>query len=82
MELKTSVLNKVARITLYFWIMKVLSTTLGEILGDFFSMTLNAGYVVSLAITLVFFLVVLAIQLKRRNTIRLFIGWLLWAQQP
>ncbi len=57
-------LNKVAKITVYFWIMKVLATTLGEILGDFFSMTLNLGYIISLAITVVFLLTVLIIQLK------------------
>ncbi|MCW3117810.1 MAG: hypothetical protein JWM28_1892, partial [Chitinophagaceae bacterium] len=66
--------NKVARITLYFWIMKVLSTTLGEVLGDFCSMTLNAGYVVSLAITAVFFLTALIIQLKASR----FYSWLYW----
>ncbi len=59
-----SVLNKVARITIFFWIMKVLATTLGEILGDFFSMTLNLGYIVSLGITVAFFLIVLVIQLR------------------
>ncbi len=57
-------LNKVANITLYFWIMKVIATTLGEMAGDFFSMTLNLGYVISLAITVAFLLVVLIIQLK------------------
>lgn len=57
-------LNKVAKITLYFWIMKVIATTLGEMAGDFLSMTLNLGYVVSLAITVVFLLVVLITQLK------------------
>ena len=57
-------LNKVAQITVYFWIMKVLATTLGEVLGDFFSMTLNLGYVVSLGITVALFLVVLVIQLR------------------
>lgn len=45
MEHLNSKLNKVARITIYFWIMKVIATTLGEILGDFFSMTLNLGYI-------------------------------------
>jgi uncharacterized membrane-anchored protein len=59
--------NKVAKITLFFWIMKVLATTLGEVLGDFFSMTLNLGYVISLGITVALFLVVLIIQLKSRN---------------
>ena len=64
MESNVRMLNKVAKITVFFWIMKVLSTTLGEILGDFFSMTLNLGYIISLGITIAFFLVVLIIQLK------------------
>src|SRR4051812_31943505 len=65
MEEKNVEFNKVARITLLFWILKIFATTLGEILGDFFSMTLNIGYTFSLLITLVFFLVVLFIQLKQ-----------------
>ena len=64
MESKFFQLNKVARITVYFWIMKEVATTLGEMLGDFFSMTLKLGYIISLAITVVLFLVVLIIQLK------------------
>ena len=64
MENKNEKLNKVASITLFFWIMKVLATTLGEISGDFLSMTLDIGYLISLAITVVFLLVVLIIQLK------------------
>jgi uncharacterized membrane-anchored protein len=57
-------LNKVAEITLYFWIMKILATTLGETLGDLLSMTLKMGYFISLVITLIFFLVVLFLQMK------------------
>ncbi|MEO7306648.1 MAG: hypothetical protein ABIR78_08350 [Ferruginibacter sp.] len=57
-------LNKVARITLYFWIMKIIATTLGEMFGDFLSMTLNWGYTISLGITVLFLAIVLAIQLK------------------
>jgi len=56
-------MNKVARITLIFWLMKVVATTLGETLGDFISMTLNLGYVIGIAITAAFFLVVLSTQL-------------------
>jgi uncharacterized membrane-anchored protein len=56
--------NKVARITLIFWLMKVVATTLGETLGDFISMTLNLGYTVGIGVTLVFFLAVLAAQLS------------------
>ena len=44
-------LNKVAQVTLAFWIMKVLATTLGETAGDFLSMSLGLGYTVGLAIT-------------------------------
>lgn len=56
--------NKVAKITLLFWLMKVVATTLGETLGDFISMTLDLGYVVGILITLAFFIVVLTVQLK------------------
>ena len=55
--------NKVAKITLIFWLMKIVATTLGETLGDFISMTLNLGYTVGIAITFAFFLVVLFAQL-------------------
>jgi uncharacterized membrane-anchored protein len=57
-------LNKVAKITLIFWIMKVVATTLGETLGDFISMTLNLGYLIGMGVTLLFFLIVLTIQLS------------------
>jgi uncharacterized membrane-anchored protein len=57
-------LNKVAGITISFWIMKIIATTLGETLGDLLSMTLNIGYTISLLITMFFFLIVLVAQLK------------------
>lgn len=56
--------NKVAKITLLFWLMKIVATTLGETLGDFISMTLNLGYTVGIAITLAFFLLILFTQLS------------------
>jgi len=40
-------MNKVAAVTLYFWIMKICATTLGETAGDLVSMTLNVGYALS-----------------------------------
>ena len=57
-------LNKVAKITLLFWIMKIAATTLGETGGDLLSMTLNVGYAVSSLILLGFFLVTVVIQLS------------------
>ena len=44
-------LNKVAPVTLAFWILKILATTLGETAGDFLSMTLDLGYAVGLGVT-------------------------------
>jgi len=60
-------MNKVAKITASFWIMKILATTLGETSGDYLSMTLNLGYSVSLAITSAFFLLALWVQLKSQK---------------
>jgi len=57
-------LNKVAKVTLLFWIMKIAATTLGETGGDLLSMTLNVGYAVSSLILLGFFLVTVVIQLS------------------
>ena len=34
-------MNKVAQVTLAFWIMKICATTLGETAGDLLSMTLG-----------------------------------------
>jgi len=56
-------MNKIAKITLMFWLMKIVATTLGETLGDFISMTLNLGYTVGIVITLLFFLIILSVQL-------------------
>lgn len=68
-------LNKVAEITLLFWLMKIVATTLGETLGDFLSMTLDLGYTIGIGITFVFFLIVLFIQLKAERYIPTFF-WL------
>jgi uncharacterized membrane-anchored protein len=65
--METKNINKIAEITLLFWLMKIVATTLGETLGDFISMTLNLGYSTGIAITLVFFIVLLYIQLKTAN---------------
>ena len=47
-----SALRKVPEITLGFWVIKILATTLGETGGDALSMTLDLGYAVS---SLIFF---------------------------
>ncbi len=61
-------LNKVASNTLLFWLMKVVATALGETLGDFISMTLNYGYVIGIAITLVVFIIACWYKSLPKNT--------------
>tara|TARA_Y100000815_G_C13341778_1_gene500250 strand:- start:14 stop:229 length:216 start_codon:yes stop_codon:yes gene_type:complete len=70
MDIKT--LDKVAEITALFWIMKIIATTLVEIMGDFIAHTLGLGYFVSILITLVFFVVVLSIRLFTKQCIPLY----------
>ena len=65
-------INKVAEITLIFWLMKIIATTLGETLGDFISMTLNLGYLSGILITLIFFLLVLITQLFSKEYVPVF----------
>ncbi len=59
-----TVMNKVASITLSFWIIKICATTLGETAGDLLSMTLNIGYGISSMILISAFLVSVIAQLK------------------
>lgn len=62
-------INKVAKITVLFWLMKIVATTLGETLGDFISMTLNLGYTIGIGITFLFFIIILILQLTRNKYI-------------
>jgi len=66
-ESTTGAINKVAQVDLFFWIMKICATTLGETAGDLLSMTLNVGYAISSIILLALFFVSLAAQLTSRT---------------
>lgn len=59
--------NKVAQVTLSFWIMKICATTLGETAGDLLSMTLDVGYAISSLILISLFLISLVAQLMSRK---------------
>jgi uncharacterized membrane-anchored protein len=60
-------MNKVAQVTLAFWIMKICATTLGETGGDLLSMTLSFGYAVSTVVFFGIFLVTLIAQVSSRS---------------
>ncbi|MBE2186779.1 MAG: hypothetical protein IAE99_08415 [Rhodothermales bacterium] len=66
---------KVPAVTLLFWILKILATTLGETGGDAVSMSLNLGYLVSTGIFAVLFVLAVGAQI-RATTFR---PWLYWA---
>ena len=57
-------MNKVAKVTIAFWIMKIIATTLGETAGDFISQGLNWGYYVGFAITFAILAVILFFQIQ------------------
>ncbi|MFC3070710.1 COG4705 family protein [Phenylobacterium soli] len=60
-------LSKVPRVTLAFWAIKILATTLGETGGDALSMQLGLGYAVSTLIFLAFFAVTATAQVAGRR---------------
>ena len=77
----SSTANKVAAVTLAFWIMKILATTLGETFGDFISMTLLRDrlgiaefYGPALAITFLVLAVVRYSKFPAENIIRFYSG--------
>ena len=59
-----SALSKVPEVTLVFWVIKVLATTLGETGGDALSMSMNLGYLYSTGVFAVVFAVLVAAQVK------------------
>jgi len=61
------VLSKVPQITVGFWALKILATTLGETGGDALSMSLNLGYLLSTGIFAVVFAIAVFIQIVAKK---------------
>lgn len=68
-------LSKVPALTLGFWVIKILATTLGETAGDTVSMTMNLGYLVGTAIFATLLVALVWWQMRART----FQPWLYWA---
>jgi uncharacterized membrane-anchored protein len=64
---KQEILSKVPEVTLIFWIIKILATTLGETGGDSVSMSMNLGYLVSTGIFAVIFIVAVIAQISAKR---------------
>src|ERR1700687_1578543 len=69
------VMSKVPAVTLGFWVVKIIATTLGETGGDAVSMTLNWGYAVSSAMFIGVFVLAVAAQIAAKS-FHPFLYWL------
>jgi uncharacterized membrane-anchored protein len=67
-------MSKVPEVTLGFWIIKILATTLGETGGDTVTMTMNLGYLAGTAIFLIALIVLVALQIAAK-AFRPFLYW-------
>jgi uncharacterized membrane-anchored protein len=61
------VLSKVPQVTFYFWIIKILATTLGETGGDAVSMSMGLGYLVGTGIFAAIFAVAVVAQVSAKR---------------
>ena len=69
-----NMLNKVPQITLVFWLIKMMSTTVGETAADFMIFNFKLGLPITSLIMTALFLIVLVIQLKTKD----YIPWKYW----
>ncbi len=73
-SLGRQLLNKVPEITLFFWIIKVLCTTVGETAADFLNVNLNFGLTGTSVVTGVLLVVALVFQFRSKK----YVPWMYW----
>lgn len=69
-----ALLSKVPEITLAFWVIKILATTVGETFADFLNTSLGLGLSATSAVMTLVFLVSLGVQLRYRR----YVPWAYW----
>ena len=67
-------LNKVPEVTLVFWIVKIMSTTVGETGADYLAVHVGLGTAVTGAIMVALLLAALLVQLRMRR----YVPWIYW----
>ena len=67
-------LNKVPEVTLWFWIIKICCTTIGETAADFLNVNLNFGLTGTSIVTGVLLALMLVVQFRTRR----YIPWIYW----
>ncbi len=74
-SLNSAIVSKVPAVTLGFWFIKILATTLGETAGDTVSMTMDLGYLTGTAIFLTALVALVMVQTAAKK----FHPWIYWA---
>jgi uncharacterized membrane-anchored protein len=67
-------MNKVPEVTLYFWVIKILCTTVGETFADYLNETLGFGLTNTTLVMGLAFLVFLALQFRAKR----YVPWVYW----
>jgi uncharacterized membrane-anchored protein len=67
-------LNKVPEVTLAFWVIKIMSTTVGETGADYLAVHVGLGTAMTSAITVSLLLAALLVQLQMRR----YVPWIYW----
>lgn len=73
-ERTLQMLNKVPEVTVYFWVIKIMCTTVGETAADFLNMDLHFGLAATSVVTSVLLLVFMVMQLRSKK----YVPWLYW----
>ena len=73
-ESTTRMLNKVPEVTIFFWIIKIMATTVGETAADFLNAKLHLGLTGTSIVMGALLLVFLAIQMRFRK----YVPWIYW----
>src|SRR4051812_43500604 len=61
--------NRIPEVTIFFWIIKILSTTVGETAADFLNVNLNLGLTITSIVTGVLLVIALIFQFRARRYI-------------
>ena len=67
-------MNKVPEVTIYFWIIKIMATTVGETAADFLSFNLHLGLTVTSILMSILLIIALLIQLHTKK----YAPWIYW----
>ncbi|MGU3293229.1 COG4705 family protein [Williamsia sp. M5A3_1d] len=72
----TKALSKVPEVTIFFWVIKILATTVGETAADYMNMTMGFGLTNTTIVTVVILVVSLAGQFAVRRYIPVLYWWI------